>query len=335
MANYVKLGLLNEHFQCGICQGYIIDATTITECFHSFCKSCIFHFVESIDHSCPTCNENLDDLDNCIASDPSLQRLIYQLIPNLLDNELERREKFSETNESISIINQNTLLNLKLCCKLKQDKRKNAIKNSNSISKSGETDSKELAENGLPNEEIIPPKYIQCIAVTPLRIISRMIRNKYNIPENYGIKVYHMHHKLSEKETLLQIYTSFIKSKTDVLELKYELVKRKLRPSDLATENKKIIKSMSEAFDIEDNNTNSKRNNSAKGKKANSSTIKETKLKNGVSRKNEVNKSKVSIEKELISESSIKYKQRDVDESGSGYYSDCGDGNLSERKQKT
>ena len=34
----VKLKLLNEHFQCGICQGYIIDATTISECLHS-CKA--------------------------------------------------------------------------------------------------------------------------------------------------------------------------------------------------------------------------------------------------------------------------------------------------------
>ena len=32
-----KPSALNEHFQCGICQGYIIDATTIADCLHS-CK---------------------------------------------------------------------------------------------------------------------------------------------------------------------------------------------------------------------------------------------------------------------------------------------------------
>lgn len=31
----IKLKNLNENFQCGICQGYIIDATTISECLHS------------------------------------------------------------------------------------------------------------------------------------------------------------------------------------------------------------------------------------------------------------------------------------------------------------
>lgn len=34
---HIKLTTINEHFQCGICYGYITDATTITECLHS-CK---------------------------------------------------------------------------------------------------------------------------------------------------------------------------------------------------------------------------------------------------------------------------------------------------------
>lgn len=34
-AGTIKLTSINEHFQCGICNGYITDATTITECLHS------------------------------------------------------------------------------------------------------------------------------------------------------------------------------------------------------------------------------------------------------------------------------------------------------------
>ncbi len=33
----INLKIINENFQCGICQGYIIDATTIIDCLHS-CK---------------------------------------------------------------------------------------------------------------------------------------------------------------------------------------------------------------------------------------------------------------------------------------------------------
>lgn len=36
----VPLSELNQHFICGLCFGYIIDATTIIECPHS-CKSAI------------------------------------------------------------------------------------------------------------------------------------------------------------------------------------------------------------------------------------------------------------------------------------------------------
>jgi len=36
----VPVSELNEHFICGLCFGYIVDATTIIECPHS-CKSAV------------------------------------------------------------------------------------------------------------------------------------------------------------------------------------------------------------------------------------------------------------------------------------------------------
>ena len=95
--------------------------------YYIVCKSCIFHFIESIDHRCPTCNRNLEDIDNCINFDQSLQRLIYQLIPNLLENEIERRKDFHqyETTESTeAIFNEDTLVNLKLFNIQKSKKKK-------------------------------------------------------------------------------------------------------------------------------------------------------------------------------------------------------------------
>ena len=32
---------INPHLICRICNGYFRDATTITECLHTFCKSCL------------------------------------------------------------------------------------------------------------------------------------------------------------------------------------------------------------------------------------------------------------------------------------------------------
>ena len=38
MERKIKLKSLNPHISCKICKGYLIDATTVTECLHT-CKS--------------------------------------------------------------------------------------------------------------------------------------------------------------------------------------------------------------------------------------------------------------------------------------------------------
>jgi len=40
MERRIKLKTLNSHITCKICRGYLIDATTVTECLHT-CKYCI------------------------------------------------------------------------------------------------------------------------------------------------------------------------------------------------------------------------------------------------------------------------------------------------------
>uniref|UniRef100_A0A8C5QYC8 Polycomb group ring finger 6 n=1 Tax=Leptobrachium leishanense TaxID=445787 RepID=A0A8C5QYC8_9ANUR len=51
----INLSDLNPYILCSICKGYFIDATTITECLHTFCKSCIIrHFYYT--NRCPRCN---------------------------------------------------------------------------------------------------------------------------------------------------------------------------------------------------------------------------------------------------------------------------------------
>ena len=37
MERHIRLKTLNPHITCKICRGYLIDATTVTECLHT-CK---------------------------------------------------------------------------------------------------------------------------------------------------------------------------------------------------------------------------------------------------------------------------------------------------------
>ncbi|XP_054885534.1 polycomb group RING finger protein 6 isoform X1 [Poeciliopsis prolifica] len=79
------------YIRCTVCCGFFIDATTITECLHTFCKSCIVkHFFSS--NRCPTCSivvHETQPLYN-IRPDRQLQDIVYKMVPFL--EELEREK---------------------------------------------------------------------------------------------------------------------------------------------------------------------------------------------------------------------------------------------------
>ncbi|XP_069467410.1 polycomb group RING finger protein 5 isoform X2 [Ambystoma mexicanum] len=82
----------NPHITCHICKGYIIKPTTVTECLHTFCKSCIVqHFEESND--CPRCGNQVHETNplEMLRLDNTLEEIIFKLVPGLREEE-ERRE---------------------------------------------------------------------------------------------------------------------------------------------------------------------------------------------------------------------------------------------------
>lgn len=100
--------------------------------------------------------------------DSILQRLIYSLVPDLLKSELEKRINYCENTddeESKELLFDNkTLVNLKLY-----------------------NDQINLLYNSKSNSNVVYVKYIQCCAATPIRILTKLIRNKHNIPHNYMV----------------------------------------------------------------------------------------------------------------------------------------------------
>lgn len=53
------LGPVNPHLTCRLCDGYFRDPITITECLHTFCKSCLYYAFSSGFSKCPTCEVQL------------------------------------------------------------------------------------------------------------------------------------------------------------------------------------------------------------------------------------------------------------------------------------
>ncbi|KAI8929797.1 hypothetical protein BC831DRAFT_442118 [Entophlyctis helioformis] len=86
---------LNRFTVCGICHGIIIDAATINECLHSFCKACIYKHCGSPNAECPTCSISLGAQPlEMVRLDPTLQSIINKVTPNLEERIKGQRLEF-------------------------------------------------------------------------------------------------------------------------------------------------------------------------------------------------------------------------------------------------
>lgn len=93
----IPLSQMIPYISCFICKGYLIDAATITECLHTFCKSCI---VKHFEHSnrCPKCNLIVHQAKphKNLRMDPQLQSIVYKLVAGLEENEKKQRREFNK-----------------------------------------------------------------------------------------------------------------------------------------------------------------------------------------------------------------------------------------------
>jgi len=91
----INICQINEMITCKICSGYLIDATTVTECLHTFCKSCIVKHLED-QINCPECEVMIHQSHplDYIAFDRTMQDIVYKLVPGLEESEYKREREF-------------------------------------------------------------------------------------------------------------------------------------------------------------------------------------------------------------------------------------------------
>ncbi|XP_055469725.1 polycomb group RING finger protein 5 isoform X2 [Psammomys obesus] len=89
----------NPYITCSICKGYLIKPTTVTECLHTFCKTCIVqHFEDSND--CPRCGNQVHETNplEMLRLDNTLEEIIFKLVPGLRE-QLQRELEFWKKNK--------------------------------------------------------------------------------------------------------------------------------------------------------------------------------------------------------------------------------------------
>ncbi|WKY08286.1 hypothetical protein Q1695_007640 [Nippostrongylus brasiliensis] len=92
----IQLKKINAHLTCNLCKGYLIDAITVIDCLHTFCKSCLLTYFEEEDNCCPTCEQLIHQShpSHYVAFDRTMQDIVYKLVPGLLESERKRRLDF-------------------------------------------------------------------------------------------------------------------------------------------------------------------------------------------------------------------------------------------------
>ncbi|KAG7237979.1 hypothetical protein INR49_031495 [Caranx melampygus] len=88
----IKLCHINAHITCRLCEGYLIDATTVTECLHTFCRSCLVKYLEE-NNTCPTCRIVIHQ-SHPLHHDRTMQDIVYKLVPGLQEAEIKKQREF-------------------------------------------------------------------------------------------------------------------------------------------------------------------------------------------------------------------------------------------------
>ncbi|XP_030841328.1 polycomb group RING finger protein 6 [Strongylocentrotus purpuratus] len=92
---YIRLTEVNQYITCHLCGGYLIDATTLTECLHTFCKSCLIMYIKK-NELCPTCDVLIHPSNPVLSLklDRTIQEIVYKLLPYIEEDEKAREVRF-------------------------------------------------------------------------------------------------------------------------------------------------------------------------------------------------------------------------------------------------
>ncbi|XP_053322695.1 polycomb complex protein BMI-1 isoform X3 [Spea bombifrons] len=221
----IKITELNPHLMCVLCGGYFIDATTIIECLHSFCKTCIVRYLETSKY-CPICDVQVHKTRPLlnIRADKTLQDIVYKLVPGLFKNEMKRRRDFYAAHPSADAANGSNEDRGEVA-----DEDKRIITDDEIISLSIEffdqnrVDRKGGKDKEKSNEEANDKRYLRCPAAMTVMHLRKFLRSKMDIPSNFQIDVMYEEEPLKDYYTLMDIAYIYTWRRNGPLPLKYRV----------------------------------------------------------------------------------------------------------------
>ncbi|KAI1713472.1 RAWUL domain RING finger- and WD40-associated ubiquitin-like domain-containing protein [Ditylenchus destructor] len=175
---------IENNIICTLCNNYLVEAVTLTECLHFFCRSCLLHHLKS-DNRCPKCFQDLGkDLSSAFRPDHTLQKLVYKLVPNFFWTQLKRRrrikKKAEKKNKKVSrrkaqVTKQMLHLSTNLCSPEEK------------VSLVLEYVPPSSSAQYLQNDSTNFRRYFRCLAKTPLKHLKKLLEMKLAMTDNYAV----------------------------------------------------------------------------------------------------------------------------------------------------
>ncbi|XP_065368636.1 protein suppressor 2 of zeste [Calliphora vicina] len=213
-----KINAFNELFTCYLCQGYMINPTTIDVCTHTYCRSCIARHL-AVDCYCPQCGKAIT-ISN-LQSDDALRSIIFKLVPGLYQKERERLVQFvnNRKNEGNLIgATENSLNEL-----LESDD--DLFSPTDPISLSLEFHP--VLADQCPEGTVPPVRYLQCPASVKVHHLKRFLCSKFEIDpcnRRVGIDIIYEDEVLPSDFTLMDVGYCYKWQRHAPLKLTYRIL---------------------------------------------------------------------------------------------------------------
>ncbi|KAG8446549.1 hypothetical protein GDO86_014126 [Hymenochirus boettgeri] len=221
----IKITELNPHLMCALCGGYFIDAATIVECLHSFCKTCILRYLEA--HKfCPMCDSQVHKGRPLLSirADKTLQDIVYKLVPGLFRDEMKRRRDFyasySQTQASNSSSSEQGQ-KVSECSEVPVQEEENI-----SLSIQFTEDARDETQDNLDNDDLEKRnslRFLRCPAAMTITHLAKFLRNKMDVPSKYKVEILYEEEPLKDYYTLMDIAYIYPWGRTSPLPLKYRV----------------------------------------------------------------------------------------------------------------
>ncbi|EFN85331.1 uncharacterized protein LOC105182439 [Harpegnathos saltator] len=243
----VCLSKLNEQLTCRLCGGYFIDATTIIECLHSFCRSCIVKYLENNKY-CPICEVQVHKSKPLlnIRPDHTLQDIVYKLVPGCYQNEMRCRREFYAKHPDIR--NQVT----------SPEARGEPIEShiyspDESLSLSLEyfnPHTEDLSETNTTKDTTEKPllkRYLRCPAAVTVFHLQKLIRAKYGLSDAHRVDIMYKEEPLCSSYTLMDVMYIYHWRRKVPLHLSYRIFESSSKRMKLSEDNVNYKKSLTNA----------------------------------------------------------------------------------------